>query len=53
VGDATHDHVHFIQMPPGTPTGFPVAQALTEFTTEIDAPDADRLARYLNAPLEE
>ena len=24
VGHPTHDHVHFIEMPPGTPAGFPV-----------------------------
>lgn len=42
VGDASDIHMHVVEMPPGTPTGFPVAQALGEQVTEGDAPGADR-----------
>lgn len=42
VGDASDIHMHFVEMPPGTPSGFPMAQALGEQVTEGDAPGADR-----------
>ena len=38
VCDATDVHVHFVEMPPGTPPGFPVAEALSKFFAEIEAP---------------
>ena len=53
IGYPTHDHVHFVQMPPGTPAGFPVTQVLCELVTEIDAPDADGFAGNLDATLEQ
>ena len=30
VFDSTNDNMHLIQMPPGTPSGFPVTQFLSE-----------------------
>lgn len=42
VVDASDIHMHVVEMPPRTPTGFPVAQALGEQVTEGDAPGADR-----------
>ena len=53
VGHATHDHVQLVQMPPRTPTGFPVTQSQSKRLAEIDAPGADGFARHLNAPLEQ
>ena len=38
-------------MPPGTPTGFPVAQSFCEQWTELDAPFAEGLVADLNAAL--
>jgi len=49
----THDHVHLVQRPPGTPPGFPVAQVLSEFTTEIDAPGVDGFAGHFDPPLKQ
>ena len=40
-------------MPPGTPTGFPVAQFFCEQWTELDAPFAVGLVTHLNAALVE
>jgi len=55
MGDLTHDHVHFVEMPPGTPPGFPVTQVLSELFAEVDTPGADGFARHFNlsAPLEQ
>ena len=53
MGYAAHNHVHLIQMPPGTPPGFPVAQVLGELAAEIDAPGANGFARHFDAPLEQ
>ena len=36
--DPTNDNMHLIQMPPGTPTGFPVAQFLSEERSAFDVP---------------
>lgn len=36
--DPTNDNMHLIQMPPGTPSGFPVAQFLSEERSEFDVP---------------
>ena len=49
VGHPTHAHVHFIQMPPGTP----VAYVLGKRTAEMDASGADRLAGDVNPALEQ
>ena len=38
-------------MPPGTPTGFPVAQVFSEERSEFNAPFAQRLVADLNAAL--
>ena len=38
-------------MPPGTPTGFPVAQFFCEQWTELDAPFAESFMADLNAAL--
>ena len=38
-------------MPPGTPSGFPVAQFFCEQWTELDAPFAEGLVADLNAAL--
>ena len=35
VGDTAYNHVHFVQMPPGTPAGFPVAQVLCELIAVV------------------
>ena len=42
VGDASDIHMHFVEMPSGTPSGFPMAEALGEQVTEGDVPGADR-----------
>jgi hypothetical protein len=42
---------HLVQMPPGTPTGFPVAQVFGEEGAKLDAPLAERLMAHLNAAL--
>jgi len=47
--DPTHDHMHFVEMPPG----FQVTQVLSELFAEVDTPCADGFARHLNAPLEQ
>jgi hypothetical protein len=51
VSDAVHARTHLVEMPPGTPTGFPVAQVFGEERAKLDAPLAERLMAYLNAAL--
>lgn len=41
VSNAVHTRTHLVQMPPGTPAGFLVAQVLCEERTEFDAPLAE------------
>jgi hypothetical protein len=53
VGNATHEYVHFIQVPSQASTRFTVTQSSSEFVTEVDAPRADGFSRHLNATLEE
>ena len=36
--------VHFVEIPPGTPSGFPVAQSLDKQIAELDAPRANGFA---------
>ena len=43
VSDAIDARTHLVQMPPGTPTGFPVAQSFCKQWTELDAPFAEGL----------
>ena len=38
-------------MPPGTPTGFPVAQVFSEEGSELDTPLAEGLMTHLNGAL--
>ena len=49
VSDAIDARTHLIHMPPGTPTGFPVAQFFCEEGSELDAPLAEGLVAHLNA----
>jgi len=43
MSDPINARTHLIQMPPGTPSGFPVAQSFSEQWTELDAPFAEGL----------
>ena len=43
VFDSTNGNVHLIQMPPGTPTGFPVTSFLSQEWGEFDVPLAQGL----------
>jgi hypothetical protein len=45
--------IHLVQVPPGTPTGFPVAETLGEEVTELDAPSANGLTRHGDAPFQQ
>jgi hypothetical protein len=49
--DAVNARTHLVQMPPGTPTGFPVAQVCREEGTELDTPFTEVLMTHLNAAL--
>ena len=49
--DSTDDNVHFIKMPPGTPTGFPVTQLLGQEWGEFDVPLAERFMANVNTTL--
>ena len=42
--DTAYNHVHLVQMPPGTPAGFSVTYVLGELTTEMNAPGAHGFA---------
>lgn len=53
VGDATNVHVHFIEVLPGTPSGFPMAQTLGEEVAELDAPGANGLARHADSSFQQ
>ena len=53
VADAVHGRTHLVQMPPGTPPGFPVAQFFCEEGSEFNAPLAEGLVADLNAALVE
>jgi transposase InsO family protein len=44
VFDPANVHAHFVELPLGTPAGFPVAQTLREELTEFDAPGANGFA---------
>jgi len=51
VSNAINARTYFVERPPGTPTGFPVAQVFSEERSELDAPLADGLMTHLNAAL--
>jgi len=53
MGDPTHHHMHFVEMPPRTPPGFAMTQVLCERCAEVDTPGADGFARHFDAPLEQ
>ena len=36
VSNAIHSRTHLVEMPPGTPSGFPVAQVFSEEGSELD-----------------
>ena len=49
VADAIDARADLVHMPPGTPTGFPVAQFFCEQGSEFKAPLAEGLVAHLNA----
>jgi len=51
VSNAVHARTDLVEMPPGTPSGFPVAQVFSEEGSELDTPLAEGLMTDLNAPL--
>ena len=53
VFNSTNDNVHLIQMPPGTPTGFPVASFLSQEWGEFDVPLAKGFVTDVNSSLVE
>jgi len=53
VSNAIDTRTHFVEMPPGTPPGFPVAKAFNEESAELDAPLASGLVTDFNAALVE
>ena len=50
---AAHACPYFVEMPPGTPTGFPVPQVFSEEESKLDPPFAQSLVTDLNAALVE
>ena len=53
MSDAIDARADLVYMPPGTPTGFPVAQVLSEERSELDTPLAEGLVADLNTTLVE
>ena len=51
VSNAIHGRTHLVEMPSGTPTGFPMAQFFDEERSELYAPFAEGLMADLKAPL--
>jgi len=51
MSNAVHARTHLVDMPPGTPSGFPVAQDFREEGSELDTPLAEGLVTDLNAAL--
>ncbi|GGO29518.1 hypothetical protein GCM10008949_23220 [Deinococcus humi] len=60
--DPSDLHVHLVQMPPGTPPGFPVTQFLGQQRSELDVPwpeglmadvDPALVEQFLNGTLTE
>lgn len=50
---STNDNMHLIQMPPGTPSGFPVTQLLGQEWGELDVPLAEGFVADVNSSLME
>jgi len=44
IANTVHARTHLVEMPPGTPSGFPVAQFFDEERSELYAPFAEGLA---------
>ena len=53
VFDSTNDNMHLIQMPPGTPSRFPVTQFLSEERSEFDVPLTKGFMADVNSSLVE
>ena len=53
VFNSTNDNVHLIQMPPGTPSGFPVTSFLSQEWGEFDVPLAKGFVADVNSSLVE
>ena len=60
VSNAVNSRTHLVQMPPGTPSGFPVIQILRKEGSEFDAPfaqgfvtdhNAAHVEQFLNIPV--
>jgi len=51
VSNAVHSRTHLVEMPTGTPSGFPLAQVFSEEGSEFYAPFAERLVTHLDAAL--
>ena len=51
MSDPIDARTHLIQMPPGTPSGFPVAQSFCEQGRELDTPFSESFMANLNAAL--
>ena len=51
VSNAIHGRTHLVEMPSGTPSGFPMAQFFGEKRSELDTPFAEGLMADLNAAL--
>jgi len=51
VSNAINARTHLVDMPPGTPTGFPVAQVFREEGSELNAPLAEGFVTHRNATL--
>ena len=51
VSNAIHGRTHLVEMPSGTPSGFPMAQFFDEERSELDTPFAEGLMADLNAAL--
>ena len=51
MSDPIDARTHLIQMPPGTPSGFPVAKLFGKEGRELDAPFLEGLVADLNAAL--
>jgi len=53
VSNTIHSRTHLVEMPPGTPSGFPVAEIFSEERCEFDRPFAQGFVPDLNAALME
>ena len=51
VSDAIDTRTHFVQMPAGTPSGFPLTKFVGELRAEFDAPLAQGFVTDLDAAL--